>query len=132
MLTSGIILAKMNHQLFTQTYINILTPFTNLVHCPQIHLPISKVVDKILAAVLSRKLIRKSLHVENSFVSSVQSREYVINHLKLQTKDHRNQGARGTGGRVSPHQNLAMPDTSPRTPRISRLKSQILRPTFLS
>ena len=51
MLTSGIILAKMNHQLFTQTYINILTPFTNLVHCPQIHLPISKVVDKILAAV---------------------------------------------------------------------------------
>ena len=52
MLTSGIILAKMNHQLFTQTYINILTPFTNLVHCPQIHLPISKVVDKILAAVL--------------------------------------------------------------------------------
>ena len=51
MLTSGIILAKMNHQLFTQTYINILTPFTNLVHCPQIHLPIFKVVDKILAAV---------------------------------------------------------------------------------
>ena len=51
MLTSGIILAKMNHQLFTQTYINILTPFTNLVHCPQIHLPISKAVDKILAAV---------------------------------------------------------------------------------
>ena len=55
MLTSGIILAKMNHQLFTQTYINILTPFTNLVHCPQIHLPISKVVDKILAAVLDMK-----------------------------------------------------------------------------
>ena len=52
MLTSGIILAKMNHQLFTQTYINILAHFTNLVHCPQIHLPIFKVVDKILAAVL--------------------------------------------------------------------------------
>jgi len=51
MLTSGIILAKMNHQLFTQTYINILAHFTNLVHCPQIHLPIFKVVDKILAAV---------------------------------------------------------------------------------
>ena len=53
MLTSGIILAKMNHQLFTQTYINILAHFTNLVHCPQIHLPIFKVVDKILAAVKS-------------------------------------------------------------------------------
>ena len=59
MLTSGIILAKMNHQLFTQTYINILTPFTNLVHCPQIHLPISKVVDKILAAVIRNEPLVK-------------------------------------------------------------------------
>ena len=49
MLTSGIIIAKMNHQRFSQIYINILTHFTNLVHCPQIHLPIFKVVDKILA-----------------------------------------------------------------------------------
>ena len=61
MLTSGIILAKMNHQLFTQTYINILTPFTNLVHCPQIHLPISKVVDKILAAVNHGSIFRQEM-----------------------------------------------------------------------
>ena len=42
---------KNEPQHFSQTYINILTHFTNLVHCPQIQIPIFKVIDKILAAV---------------------------------------------------------------------------------
>ncbi len=58
MLTFGITLAKMNHQQFSQTYINVLTHFTNLVHCPQIQVPIIKLVDKILAAVRQCELHR--------------------------------------------------------------------------
>ena len=45
MLTSGITLAKLNQQHFSQTYNNVLTHFTNLVFCPQIQIPTFKLTD---------------------------------------------------------------------------------------
>ena len=72
-------LSKDEPKLFSQTYINILTHFTNLVHCPQIHLPIFKVVDKILAAVwpqkpqqkVRKKINRKQLQVWLSVIFQI-------------------------------------------------------------
>ena len=49
MLTSGITLAKLNQQHFSQTYNNVLTHFTNLVFCPQIQIPTWKLTDELYA-----------------------------------------------------------------------------------